>query len=177
MDVGASNALGHVVGAILISLENQFTPFTTRLCFDCTNNIAKYEACVMGIKATIESKLKFLERNYDMVLLKCVDIAKAVKIIQKIHEGIEGEHGGKQWFHDIKSYVRKKKYPMGILENEKKIIRRLSMNFFLNGDVLYKRNHDMVLLRCVDKSKVKEIIQEVYEGSFGTHANGLTTIG
>ena len=46
------------------------------------------------------------------------------------------------------------------------------MNFFLNGDVLYKRNHDMVLLRCVDKEEAEKIIQEVHEGSFGTHADG-----
>jgi len=46
------------------------------------------------------------------------------------------------------------------------------MSFFLNGDVLYKKNHDMVLLRCVDTTETKKIIQEVYEESFENHANG-----
>ncbi|XP_012575380.1 uncharacterized protein [Cicer arietinum] len=58
---GASNALRHGIGAILISSKNHFIPFTARLCFDCTNNIAEYEACVMGIITTIESKVKVLE--------------------------------------------------------------------------------------------------------------------
>jgi len=46
---GSSNALGHGIGAILISPERQYIPMTARLCFDCTDNIAEYEACVMGI--------------------------------------------------------------------------------------------------------------------------------
>ncbi|WJX67858.1 hypothetical protein P8452_52291 [Trifolium repens] len=38
---GASNAMGHGIGAVLISPRNGYTPFTARLCFDCTNNIAE----------------------------------------------------------------------------------------------------------------------------------------
>ena len=45
----ASNALGHGVGAVLVSLEKQYIPFMTRLCFDYINNIAEYEACGLGI--------------------------------------------------------------------------------------------------------------------------------
>ncbi|XP_073222396.1 uncharacterized protein [Cicer arietinum] len=66
---GASNALGHGIGVILISPENQFTPFTTRLFFDCTKNIVEYEACVMGITAAIESKVKVLEVYGDSLLV------------------------------------------------------------------------------------------------------------
>ena len=46
---GASNVLGHGIGAMLVSLDKQYFPFTARLCFDCTNNVAKYEACALGI--------------------------------------------------------------------------------------------------------------------------------
>ena len=66
---GASNALGHVIGAVLISSENQFIPFTVRLCFDCTNNMAEYEACAMGIRAAIESNVKILEVYGDSALV------------------------------------------------------------------------------------------------------------
>ena len=45
----ASNALRRSVGAILISLEGNHCPFTAKLSFDCTNNVAEYEACVMGL--------------------------------------------------------------------------------------------------------------------------------
>ena len=46
---GASNALGRGVGAVLISLEGNHCPFIAKLSFDCTNNMAEYEACVLGL--------------------------------------------------------------------------------------------------------------------------------
>lgn len=44
----ASNELGHGIGAILISPENKLFPLTIKSYFDCTNNVAEYEACSMG---------------------------------------------------------------------------------------------------------------------------------
>ena len=46
---GASNALGCDLGAVLMSPEGNYCPFTARLSFDCTNNVAEYEACVLGL--------------------------------------------------------------------------------------------------------------------------------
>ena len=43
---GASNVLGRGVGVVLISLEGNHCPFTAKLSFDCTNNVAEYEICV-----------------------------------------------------------------------------------------------------------------------------------
>ena len=43
---GASNSLRHGIGAILISPEKEYCPFTARLDFFCTNNIVEYEACI-----------------------------------------------------------------------------------------------------------------------------------
>lgn len=37
---GASNALGHGVGAIIITPRGSHIPFISRLCFNYTNNIA-----------------------------------------------------------------------------------------------------------------------------------------
>ena len=56
---GASNALGNGIGVILISPEGCHTPFTARLYFNCTNNMAKYEACIFGLKAAIDLGIKF----------------------------------------------------------------------------------------------------------------------
>jgi len=48
----------------------------------------------------------------------------------------------------------------------------LAASFFLSGSILYKRSHDMVLLRCVDAREAEQMLVEVHKGSFGTHANG-----
>ena len=58
---GASNALGNRIGVVIISPEGCHTPFTSRLCFDCTNNMAEYEACILGLKVAIDLRIKHLD--------------------------------------------------------------------------------------------------------------------
>ena len=66
---GASKVLGYGIGAILISLEREYYPFTTRLNFDSTNNVAEYEACIMGLQAAIVKKVKNLKVYGDSALI------------------------------------------------------------------------------------------------------------
>ena len=46
------------------------------------------------------------------------------------------------------------------------------MGFFLNGEVLYKKSNDQILLRCVEATEAKKIIYEIHEGVCSTHASG-----
>jgi len=66
---GASNVLGHGVGAALVSPNNQCIPFTARLGFDCTNNMAKYEACALAVQAAIDFNVKLLKVYGDLALV------------------------------------------------------------------------------------------------------------
>ncbi|MCH79882.1 protein NYNRIN-like, partial [Trifolium medium] len=150
---------------VLISPRDTYTPFTARLLFDCTNNIAEYEACIMGLQADIELRIKILEVYGDSALV--IYQEKPVYCL-----AIEDESDGKPWYHDIKNYLQKQEYPMGASGGDKKTLRRLASNFFLDGEVLYKRNYDLVLLLCVDRREADMLIEEIHEGSFGTHANG-----
>ena len=68
---GASNALGHGVGAVLISLKGNHYPFIAKLSFDCTNNVVEYVACVLGLHTTIEKKIKSLNVYEDLALVIC----------------------------------------------------------------------------------------------------------
>ena len=68
---GASNALGRDMGIVLISPEGNHYPFTTKLSFDCTNNVAEYEVCVISIQAAIEKKIKKLIVYGDSALIIC----------------------------------------------------------------------------------------------------------
>ena len=60
---GASNVLGQGVGAALVSMDNQCIPFTARLGFDCTNNMAEYEACALAVQAAIDFNVKRSEEH------------------------------------------------------------------------------------------------------------------
>ena len=68
---GASNALGRGVGTVLISPEGNHCPITAKLSFDCTNNVAEYEACVLGLQAAIEKRIKGLRVYGDSALVIC----------------------------------------------------------------------------------------------------------
>ena len=46
------------------------------------------------------------------------------------------------------------------------------MGFLLDGEVLFKKGKDQVLLRCVNSSEANKIIEEIHDGVCGTHANG-----
>ena len=68
---GASNALGCGVGTELISPEGNHCPFTAKLSFHCTNNMAEYEACVIGLQAVMKKKIKKLTVYGDSALVIC----------------------------------------------------------------------------------------------------------
>ena len=58
---GASNALGNGVGAVITSPSGFHIPFKARICFDCTNNMAEYEACIYGLEDAIDLRIKYLK--------------------------------------------------------------------------------------------------------------------
>ncbi|KAK5845120.1 hypothetical protein PVK06_001274 [Gossypium arboreum] len=234
---GASNAVGNRIGAVLISPGGDHYPFTCKLDFNCTNNMAKYEACIMGIRAAIERKIKVLEMYGDSALViyqfkgewetrdpKLINYRKLVRDLIKvfddstfyylprdknqmadtlatlasmirvnerenmkpiqmsIYEALahycsiddEEERDDYPWYHDILRYVKSREYPDQATENDKRTLRRLASDYVLDGEILYKRRKDQVLLRCVDAIKAKKILEEVHEGVCRTHANGFT---
>ena len=42
----------------------------------------------------------------------------------------------------------------------------------MDGDILYKKSKDQILLRCVDADEAKKNVHEIQEGVCGTHAVG-----
>ncbi|PKI61749.1 hypothetical protein CRG98_017861 [Punica granatum] len=65
---GAVNSAGSRVGATLISPDKHQYPIAAKVDFSCTNNVAKYEACIIGLQAAIDFKVKELEVFGDSML-------------------------------------------------------------------------------------------------------------
>ena len=64
----AINVLGNGVGALIISPDRMQYLFSVRLHFECTNNTTEYEACIIGLEAALELKVKKLEVFGDSML-------------------------------------------------------------------------------------------------------------
>ncbi|KAK8676952.1 hypothetical protein V6N13_142510 [Hibiscus sabdariffa] len=190
---GASNSLGHGIGAVLISPDDDHYPFAGRLEFFCTNNMAEYEACAMGLQAAIDRKIKVLKVYGDSENNQIADTlatlatlfvagnrAEMMPIQMQIFESpahcceIEKETDGNPWYYDILQYIKSREYPTHATENDKRIIRRMAVGYILDGEVLYKRGSDQILIRCVNAKEAQQIIEEVHEGICGMHPNGFT---
>ncbi|KAA3486545.1 reverse transcriptase [Gossypium australe] len=188
---GASNAVGNGIGAVLIAPNGDHYPFSCKLDFDCINNMAEYEACIMGIRAAIERKIRVLEVYGDSALMAdaLATLASMVRINENedmkpiqmsiyqipahCHNVEEKEKIDHPCYHDILKYIKNREYPDQATENDKRTLRRLACEYVLDGEVLYKKRKDQVLLRCVDATEAKQILEEVHEGVCGTHANGF----
>ncbi|XP_058008191.1 uncharacterized protein LOC131182863 [Hevea brasiliensis] len=200
---GAVNLLGSGIGSILVSPDGKHFPIVVKLKFECTNNVAEYEACVSGSQAAIEMKIKKLEVYGDLALIiyqvkgEChdknqfTDALATLAVMAQIKEGkgvqillikardnpayclmIEEEVDGKPWYYDIQQYIKTREYPQEASKNDKRMIRRMSLGYFPNGEILYKRNFDGELLRCVDANEAKKIMFETHEGKCVIQANG-----
>ncbi|XP_012461563.1 uncharacterized protein LOC105781585 [Gossypium raimondii] len=202
---GASNAMGNGIGAVLVFPSGDHYPVANKLDFNFTNNMAEYEACIMGIRAAIERNIKVLKVYMDsalviyqlkgewetrdpklisyegcylpreenqmadalatLALMIQVNRLEVMRPIQmSIYEtpahcyNIEEE--GKDdhpWYQSILQYVTNREYPSQATENDKRTLRRIAIEYVLDGEVLYKIRKDQVLLRCVDAVEAKKI--------------------
>lgn len=66
---GVVNQKGNGVRVVLISPTNAIIPIVICLYYPCTNNIAEYEACIIGLKAAIDLGITELEVFGDSVLV------------------------------------------------------------------------------------------------------------
>ena len=66
---GAVNAYGRGIGAVIVAPQGHHIPFTARIVFECTNNVAEYEACILGIEEAIDMRIKHLDIYGDSALV------------------------------------------------------------------------------------------------------------
>jgi ribonuclease HI len=66
---GVVNIYSNGAGAVIISPDDRQYPISIKLQFNCTNNIAKYEACTHGLKALTKMKIKKLNVYRDSILI------------------------------------------------------------------------------------------------------------
>ncbi|XP_031393674.1 uncharacterized protein LOC116205269 [Punica granatum] len=65
---GAVNSTGSGVGAVLISPDRRHYSVAAKVDFSCTNNVAEYEACILGLREAIDFKVKGLKVFGDSML-------------------------------------------------------------------------------------------------------------
>ncbi|XP_070040574.1 uncharacterized protein [Nicotiana tomentosiformis] len=57
---GATNFKGVGIGAVLVSETGQHYPISAKFRFPCTNNMAEYKACILGLRLAIDMNVQEL---------------------------------------------------------------------------------------------------------------------
>uniref|UniRef100_A0A2N9HMZ8 Integrase catalytic domain-containing protein n=1 Tax=Fagus sylvatica TaxID=28930 RepID=A0A2N9HMZ8_FAGSY len=176
---GAANAVGSGIGAVLVSPKGQQTPIAVKLGFDCTNNMTEYEACIVGLQAALEFGAYELEVFGDSLLIvsqtngEWQASGSQAHPVSTIHQPANPKVQTISLGITISSASSKtESIHHGRPKMRRKYIRRMAFQFFLSGEILYKRTHDATLLRCVDAEEANRLIQEMHAGLMGAHANG-----
>ncbi|XP_050895822.1 uncharacterized protein LOC127102499 [Lathyrus oleraceus] len=66
---GDVNAYVNGIGAVISTPQGSYIPFTARLTFTCTDNVAVYEACIMGLEEAIDLRINILDVYKDSTLV------------------------------------------------------------------------------------------------------------
>ncbi|XP_019068182.1 uncharacterized protein [Solanum lycopersicum] len=77
-------------------------------------------------------------------------------------------------YFDIKKYMETGIYTENSTFNQKKSIRRMTLNFFLSGEILYRKTLYLGLLKCIDVVETAKLLEQIHAGICGTNMNGLT---
>ncbi|XP_070028951.1 uncharacterized protein [Nicotiana sylvestris] len=85
----AANFKGVGVGVVLVSEISQHYPISAKLRFPCTNNMAEYEACILGIIMAIDMNIQepLVIGNSDLLIhqVQAKWAAKNSKILPYLH--------------------------------------------------------------------------------------------
>ncbi|PKI49585.1 hypothetical protein CRG98_030022, partial [Punica granatum] len=91
---GAVNSAGSGISAVLISPDGHYYSVAAKIDFPCTNNVAEYEACILGLQAAIDFKENLIEPLE-------IEIAEGLAHCNSI-EASEA----KPWYEDIKNLLQ-----------------------------------------------------------------------
>ena len=106
------------------------------------------------------------------------DEARPTVVEQKIEptycmsiEEDEGMNREGEWYSNILQYLKDGTYPKSADKNDQLIIRRLSTNYIIYGERLYKRSYDEYHFLCVTAKEAQQIIEEIHESNYRPHMN------
>jgi hypothetical protein len=85
---------------------------------------------------------------------------------------IEEETDNEPWYTNIKRFIQHQEYPSRASNIDKRTLRRMAMEYYIDGEILYKRSFDGTLLRCLSDLEANKALQEVHGGICATHTNG-----
>ncbi|GJU32915.1 reverse transcriptase domain-containing protein [Tanacetum coccineum] len=195
---GASSSDGFEVGLILVNPEGREYTYALRFEFETTNNEAKYEALLAGLRIAKEIKIEDIDIFVDSQLVanqvkglfearqpvikqyleKTREILKSFKSysMEHVRERGDGHHQkeGENWMTPIREYPL-----LGKLPNDSQKARKIRIKapqYKMIDNDLYRKACQSPWLRCVGPTQAKSIIEVIHQGSCGMHAGPRSVV-
>ena len=86
-------------------------------------------------------------------------------------EGDEEINGESEWCSNILQYLKEGTYPKSADKNDQLTIQRLSTNYIICGESMYRRLYDGIHLLYVTAKEAQQVIEEVHKSSYELHMN------
>nr|GEY82771.1 reverse transcriptase domain-containing protein [Tanacetum cinerariifolium] len=142
---GSSCVDGSGAGLILTNPDGVEFTYALRFQFAASNNEAKYEALIVGLRIATQIGVKNIQANVD----------------SKLEEG-------PTWMTKLVNYLKEGTLPGD--EKEARKLRLKARQYELIDGILYKRSFLTPWLRCVRPQQAEYVMKEIHEGSCSMHA-------
>ncbi|GKV07135.1 hypothetical protein SLEP1_g18937 [Rubroshorea leprosula] len=196
---GASSNKGSGAGALLIGPDGYRSEHALKFNFDATNNMAEYEALLLGLQLALELKISAIQVYSDsqLVVNQIYSICEAVDLMMAYSlskfasdnslssrsvfvEVLDEPNFMKLRMMEISTNPNTPSWTNSIIfflqdgtvpedKQEAMRLRKKASWYTLVDGVLYKRSFSLPLLRCLNPYEAEYALQEVHEGVCGSH--------
>ncbi|GKV50077.1 hypothetical protein SLEP1_g56793 [Rubroshorea leprosula] len=191
-------------GALLIGPDGYRSEHALKFNFDATNNMAEYEALLLGLQLALELKLSAIQVYSDSQLVvnqinsicEVVDPVMADSLSKFASDSSSHSRSVFVEVLDEPSFVKPRVMEIstdpstpswtdpilsflrdGIVPEDRQEamkLRRKASRYTLVDGVLYKRSFSLPLLRCLNPYEAEYALREVREGVCGSHVDART---
>ncbi|GAU24437.1 hypothetical protein TSUD_364210 [Trifolium subterraneum] len=153
---GASNIRGSGPWVVLEGPDGVLIEQSLRFAFKASNNQAEYEALIAGMRLAKEMEVADLRAKSDS---------------QLVTSQVPGEFQAKD--PQLIKYLEQ----LSEEKEERVKIKKMAAHYTMVGGELYKRGFSSPMLLCVGETKSRRILNEIHNGSCGSHIGGRSLAG
>ncbi|XP_059277863.1 uncharacterized protein LOC132032067 [Lycium ferocissimum] len=198
---GAAQRDGAGAGVVFVTPQGEVLPYSFTLTQRCSNNVAEYQALILGLEMAVDMKRACSElqvfSNSQLVidqLLGSYEVKKlellpyhgyAQKLIGWLVPPSNEDEGAESELEHLVAVSEAAKedwrqpiidyLSYGILPEDSRRrteIRRRAPRFLYYKDTLYRRSFEGILLRCLGEDEAVQALQEAHSGVCGSHQSG-----
>ncbi|CAL8991156.1 unnamed protein product, partial [Prunus brigantina] len=189
--------MGRGAGVVFVSPEKHVLPYSFSLSELCSNNVAEYQALIMGLQMAVEMKISSLEVYGDSMLvinqlLTHYEVRKddlilyhqmATKLLERF-DFVTLEHVPRK-DNQMADALANLAATLALTKDEavnllvfqhdsrhRSEVRRRAPRFIYYKEILYRRSFEGLFLRCLGEEDASKAMKEAHSGFCGAHQSG-----